>query len=135
MYTICCTDYLNLQLVCAQLLSCVRLFCDSMDCSPPGSSVRGIFQARILEWVAISSSGGIFPIQGLNQCLLCLLHQQADSLPPCLAIWEAQLSAYKLVNFNKCTVCATTQNHRKGTCRTPGASPLCPFPVNTSLQQ
>ena len=29
-----------------------------MDCSPPGSSVRGIFQARILEWVAISSSRG-----------------------------------------------------------------------------
>ena len=30
--------------------------CDPMDCSPPGSSVHGIFQARILEWVAISSS-------------------------------------------------------------------------------
>ena len=29
-----------------------------MDCSPPGSSVHGIFQARIMEWVAISSSGG-----------------------------------------------------------------------------
>ena len=31
----------------------VRL-CDPVDCSPPGSSVHGIFQARILEWVAIS---------------------------------------------------------------------------------
>ena len=30
--------------------------CDPMDCSPPGSSVHGIFQARILEWLAISSS-------------------------------------------------------------------------------
>ena len=30
--------------------------CDPMDCSPPGSSVRGILQTRILEWVAISSS-------------------------------------------------------------------------------
>ena len=30
--------------------------CDPMNCSPPGSSVHGIFQARILEWVAISSS-------------------------------------------------------------------------------
>ena len=35
-----------------KLLSCVRL-CDPMDCSPPGSSVLGILQARILEWVAI----------------------------------------------------------------------------------
>ena len=32
--------------------------CDSMDSSPPGSSVHGIFQARILEWTAISSSRG-----------------------------------------------------------------------------
>ena len=30
--------------------------CDPLDCSPPGSSVHGISQARILEWVAISSS-------------------------------------------------------------------------------
>ena len=30
--------------------------CDFMDCSPPGSSVYGVFQARILEWVASSFS-------------------------------------------------------------------------------
>ena len=35
--------------------SCLTL-CDPMDCSPPGSSVHGILQARILEWVAFSSS-------------------------------------------------------------------------------
>ena len=39
----------------AQSLSCVWL-CNPMDCSPPGSSVLGISQARILEWVAISFS-------------------------------------------------------------------------------
>ena len=37
--------------------SCLIL-CDPMDCSPPGSSVREIFQARILEWVAMSFSRG-----------------------------------------------------------------------------
>ena len=37
--------------------SCLTL-CDTMDCSSPGSSVRGILQARILEWVAIPSSRG-----------------------------------------------------------------------------
>ena len=36
-------------------LLCLTL-CDPMDCSPPGSSVHGILQARILEWVAISFS-------------------------------------------------------------------------------
>ena len=37
--------------------SCPAL-CDPMDCSPPGSSIHGIFQARVLEWVAISFSRG-----------------------------------------------------------------------------
>ena len=35
--------------------SCPTL-CDPMDCSPPGSSIHGIFQARVLEWVAIAFS-------------------------------------------------------------------------------
>ena len=35
--------------------SCPTLH-DPMDCSPPGSSVHGIFQARVLEWVAIAFS-------------------------------------------------------------------------------
>ena len=32
--------------------------CDPMDCSLPGSSVHGVFQAKVLEWVAISTSTG-----------------------------------------------------------------------------
>ena len=59
------------------LQSCLTL-CDPMDCGPLGSSVHEILQARILEWVVISSSREIFPTQGLNPCLL---HWQADSLP------------------------------------------------------
>ena len=46
---------------CVCILSCfsrVWLFCDPVDCSLPVSSVHGIFQARILEWVAISFSRG-----------------------------------------------------------------------------
>ena len=35
-------------------------FCNRMDCSPPGSSVHGMSQARILEWVAFSFSRGSF---------------------------------------------------------------------------
>ena len=43
--------------VCSVSKSCQTL-CDPMDYSPPGSSVHGIFQARILEWVAVSFSRG-----------------------------------------------------------------------------
>ena len=46
------------KIVVVELISCVQVFCDPMDCSPPGSSVHGIPQARILERVAISFSRG-----------------------------------------------------------------------------
>ena len=48
---------------------CLAL-CDPMDCNPLDSSVRGILQARILEWVAISYSRGIFLTQESNLGLL-----------------------------------------------------------------
>ena len=51
----------------------------SMDWSLPGSSIHGISQGRVLEWVAISFSWGSSWPGGLNSCLLCLLHWQADS--------------------------------------------------------
>ena len=42
----------------AQSLQSSPTLCNPMDCSPPGSSVHGISQARILEWVAVPSSRG-----------------------------------------------------------------------------
>ena len=48
-----------------------------MDSSPLGSSIHEILQARILEWIAISFSGGVFLTQGSNPGLLpCLLHRR-----------------------------------------------------------
>ena len=49
-----------------------------MDCSLLGSSVHGILQARILEWVAISFSKGPSQLKDQNPCLLCW---QAVCLP------------------------------------------------------
>ena len=56
--------------------SCLTL-CDPMTCSPPGSSVHGILQARILEWAAIFSSRGSSPPRDRTWAIL---HWQADSL-------------------------------------------------------
>ena len=50
--------YLAFHFVCCQSLSCVQL-CDPMDPSLPDLSVRGISQARILEWGAICSLGDL----------------------------------------------------------------------------
>ena len=47
-----CTTEQTWSSVCTATQSCVTL-CDPMDCSPPRSTVHGIFQARILEWVVV----------------------------------------------------------------------------------
>jgi len=70
--------------------SCVQLcmtLCDSMDCSMPGSSVHGIFQARILGWVAISySKGSSRPRDWTHvSCISCT----GRWIPYHWAIWEA----------------------------------------------
>ena len=65
--------------ICACVLviqSCLTL-CDPMDCSPPGSSVLGILQARILEWVPFPAPGNL-PDPGIEPRSPAL---QADSLP------------------------------------------------------
>ena len=67
--------------VSAKLLPWCLTLCDTMDCSPPGSSVLGILQARILEWVGCHAlPQGIFLTQGLNPHFL--MHWHAGSLPP-----------------------------------------------------
>ena len=57
------------------LQSCLTL-CDPMDCSPSGSSVHGILQARILEWVAIPFSGESSQPRDWAH-ISCLLHWRA----------------------------------------------------------
>ena len=96
--------------------SCVTL-CDPMDCSPPGSSVHGILQARTLEWVAIPFCRGSSPPRGQSRVsciaggfLTCWATREAnkgaleklwaicrgcglyllDSLSPQTPVWEFQ---------------------------------------------
>ena len=84
--------------------SCLTL-CDPMDCSPPGSSIRGILQARTLEWVAIPFSRGssqthisctagrFFTIwatreaEPLHRCCRGFQSAEAPALVPYLGVW------------------------------------------------
>ena len=50
--------------LCAESLQSPPTLCDPVDCSPPGSSVHGIFQARMLEWVVTYFSRGSSPPRG-----------------------------------------------------------------------
>ena len=86
---LCVFDYfhnVNVNMLVTQL--CLTL-CDPMGCSLPGSSVHGILQARILEWVAISSPGDL-PNLGIDpgspslqaDCLLSEPQQMACITSP-----------------------------------------------------
>ena len=61
-------------------LNCVQLYCDPMVCSPPRSSVHGIFQARILGWVAISFSRGSAQPRDWT-CISCIASRSFTTEP------------------------------------------------------
>ena len=68
-------------MLCAKSLQSCPTLCNAMDCSLPSSSVHGILQEIILEWVAVSSSrGSSGPRNGTCVCYI-YLHWQASSLP------------------------------------------------------
>ena len=69
--------------MCSVALSCPTL-CDPMDWSLPGSSVHGILQGKHTGVGCHAFPQVIFPTQGSNPRLLCLLHWQAASLPLCV---------------------------------------------------
>ena len=82
------------------LQSCLTL-CDPIDGSAPGSSVPGILQARILEWVAISFSNACMHAKSLQSCLtLC---DPMDSIPPgsCVhRILQARILEWVAISFS-----------------------------------
>ena len=75
---------------------CLTL-CNSMDCSLPGSSVHGIFQARVLEWVAISFSSSL-----CNQWHIHIAHYK----PRCWIRWGHSKEIEAQCLFQKCHLIA-----------------------------
>ena len=69
-YTLTIVNLSCMLLICCLVTKPHLTLCHPVDCSPPGFSVHGISQERILERVAISFSKGIFLPQGLNTHLL-----------------------------------------------------------------
>ena len=72
--------------------SCLLSLCNPTFCSPPGSSVHGILQARILEWVAFPSPGDL-PHPGVKRESSAL----AGGFFNTSATWEALLSHFSLM--------------------------------------
>ena len=93
-----------LLLLCSVAQLCPTL-CNPMDCSPPGSSVYGIFQERILEWVTISSSRGSSQPRDrtLVTCVSCtgrqILYHCATQSHKCLGCYFTIMSKMHKLTF------------------------------------
>ena len=79
---------------------------DPMDCSPPGSSIHGIFQARTLEWVAIAFSTGYYAAaaaaKSLQSCLtLCDPLEVSPPGSPIPGILQARTLEWVAISFSK----------------------------------
>jgi len=72
--------------------------CDSMHCSPPVSSVHGILQTRILEWVPFHSPGDL-PNPGIEPSSPALKAHSLPSEPPGKPWWNIVEITHTLYNF------------------------------------
>ena len=101
--SVCLADFL---VICAcvhtKSLQLCPTPCDPVDCSPLGSSVHGILQARILEWVAMPFYRGSFVTQGSNPHLyvffffFSMSSVLASRFFTCSTSWEVLLGIYYL---------------------------------------
>ena len=75
-------------LVCTKSLQLCPTLCDPVGCSPPGSSVHEILQARILEWVVMPFSRGSSPPR--DQTHVCYVPSIDRQVFTASITWEAQ---------------------------------------------
>ena len=73
--------------------------CDPMDCSPSSSSVHGIFQARILEWIAISFSRQLLYLYWLQSSSTASLRNLRNFLEPCNELFSPTMQKDTLQRF------------------------------------
>ena len=90
----------KLLLLLLSRFSRVRL-CDPINGSPPGSSVPGILQARILEWAAISFSNACIHAKSLQSCLtLCDPMDSSSPGSPVHRILQARIQEWVAISFS-----------------------------------
>ena len=118
--------------------SCLTL-CNPMDCSPPGSSVHGISQARILAWGAIPFSTG--SSQPRDRTWLFLLagrfftvRATSEALTPCVYVSNHHLCTFSSVQFSYSVMSDSLRPHESQHARPPCPSPTPGVYSNSSLK-
>ena len=103
----------------AKLLQSCLTLCDHMDCRPPGSSVHGIFQARILEWVAMLSSPASSRPRD-RTCISCIAGRFFTTEPLKKPTWNVVSSVSQ---FSRSVVSDSLRSHELQHARPPCPSP------------
>ena len=86
----------------AKSLQSCPILCDPIDSSPPGSSVPGILQARILEWVAISFSNAFMHDKSPQSCpTLCVPINSSPPGPSIHRILQARILEWAAISFSR----------------------------------
>ena len=97
--------------------------CDPMDCSPPDSSVLGILQARILEWVVLSSSRGFsWPRDQLHLLYCRILYSWATGGSLFYRVGQSWNS--KQSSWNEITKCFMVTSQSQSLCPSLGLFPI-----------
>ena len=102
-------------MVCAKSLQSCPTLCDPMDCRPPSSSLHGILQARILEWVAMPFSRDL-PDPKIRPTYPVTPALQAGSLP--LGHWRSQYIYIYLYLYLYLSVCVCVYKSKLPCCTT-----------------
>ena len=100
---------------------------DSLDCRPPGSSVRGILQARVLEWVAMPSSRDLPNPRIKPTSFFFFFMSPAGGLFTTSATWEAQDPSLQRIYSTSHSVFKSSQNHIYPTYIVPHHSRVLPL--------
>ena len=105
----------------AKSLQLCLILCDPMDCSPPGSSVHGILQARILKWVPCPPSGDLLDlgIEPVSLTSLALAGEFIALAPSGSPIYNTYVyTMYNLVHMHTHSTQCTHISHILGYIRT-----------------
>ena len=89
----------NWQLLCVLTTQLCPTLCDPMDRSPSSSSVHGIFQARILQWIAISFSRQLLYLYWLQSSSTASLRNLRNFLEPCNELFSPTMQKDTLQRF------------------------------------
>ena len=107
--------------------SCLTL-CDPMDCSLPGSSIHGIFQARVLEWAAIAFSACLLSRVQLFVTPWTVSYQA----PPSVGFFQARVLEWLSISFPRGSSRPQDQSSKQLTSSSASLGAACKF-TNTSF--